>query len=168
MATTVSPDLNFSKRKASTAGLSSAGSRPVKRRASKACCCCRARKVRCDVVESGSPCTNCRLDQVECVVTESKRRKYACPIQQKEKVTLLNANVNVLRKSRAEQDNSINVNNSDNDTDLVDGFLMHDENGSLCDAPTHGLPALSPPATSRQGQQHMPHVLGSYFCLFSL
>lgn len=49
--------------------------RPVKRRASRACCCCRARKVRCDVVEHGSPCTNCRLDQVECVVTESKRRR---------------------------------------------------------------------------------------------
>ncbi|RAL07465.1 putative C6 transcription factor (Ctf1B) [Aspergillus homomorphus CBS 101889] len=63
-----------SKRKASTAGLP-ANSRPVKRRASKACCCCRARKVRCDVVENGSPCTNCRLDQVECIVTESKRRK---------------------------------------------------------------------------------------------
>lgn len=62
------------KRKASTAGLN-VNSRPVKRRASKACCCCRARKVRCDVVENGSPCTNCRLDQVECVVTESKRRK---------------------------------------------------------------------------------------------
>ncbi|RAH85869.1 hypothetical protein BO86DRAFT_167638 [Aspergillus japonicus CBS 114.51] len=64
-----------SKRKASTAGLP-ANSRPVKRRASKACCCCRARKVRCDVVENGSPCTNCRLDQVECIVTESKRRKF--------------------------------------------------------------------------------------------
>lgn len=62
------------KRKASAAGLP-INSRPVKRRASKACCCCRARKVRCDVVESGSPCTNCRLDQVECIVTESKRRR---------------------------------------------------------------------------------------------
>lgn len=67
-------DTESGKRKASTAGLSG-HSRPVKRRASKACCCCRARKVRCDVVENGSPCTNCRLDQVECVVTESKRRK---------------------------------------------------------------------------------------------
>lgn len=63
------------KRKASAAGLG-APNRPVKRRASKACCCCRARKVRCDVVENGSPCTNCRLDQVECIVTESKRRKF--------------------------------------------------------------------------------------------
>ena len=62
------------KRKASTAGLA-VNARPVKRRASKACCCCRSRKVRCDVVENGSPCTNCRLDQVECIVTESKRRR---------------------------------------------------------------------------------------------
>jgi hypothetical protein len=67
-------DSESGKRKASNAGLSG-HNRPVKRRASKACCCCRARKVRCDVVENGSPCTNCRLDQVECVVTESKRRK---------------------------------------------------------------------------------------------
>ncbi|KAJ5951802.1 uncharacterized protein N7479_010215 [Penicillium vulpinum] len=67
-------DTESGKRKASTAGISG-HNRPVKRRASKACCCCRARKVRCDVVENGSPCTNCRLDQVECVVTESKRRK---------------------------------------------------------------------------------------------
>ncbi|ETI22619.1 hypothetical protein G647_06695 [Cladophialophora carrionii CBS 160.54] len=62
------------KRKSSAAGLS-AGGRTVKRRASKACHCCRGRKVRCDVVESGIPCTNCRLDEVECVVTEGKRRR---------------------------------------------------------------------------------------------
>ncbi|CUS08759.1 unnamed protein product [Tuber aestivum] len=49
--------------------------RPVKRRASKACQCCRARKVRCNVVEHGAPCTNCRLDEVECIITESRRRK---------------------------------------------------------------------------------------------
>lgn len=65
----------FNKRKASKAGLSATTGRPVKRRASRACCCCRARKVRCDVVEHGSPCTNCRLDQVECIVSESRRRK---------------------------------------------------------------------------------------------
>ncbi|KAH0837077.1 hypothetical protein FOPE_04858 [Fonsecaea pedrosoi] len=62
------------KRKSSTAGLATGG-RTVKRRASKACHCCRGRKVRCDVVESGIPCTNCRLDEVECVVTEGKRRR---------------------------------------------------------------------------------------------
>lgn len=53
--------------------------RAVKRRASKACQSCRARKVRCNVVEHGAPCTNCRLDEVECVVTESKRKRYARP-----------------------------------------------------------------------------------------
>ena len=78
------------KRKQSAAGLTSGG-RAVKRRASKACQCCRSRKgknlriqvrehhsrwtVRCDVVESGVPCTNCRLDEVDCCVSDSKRRK---------------------------------------------------------------------------------------------
>lgn len=62
------------KRTSSTAGLPG-NTRPVKRRASKACHCCRSRKVRCDVVESGIPCTNCRLDEVDCQVTEGKRRK---------------------------------------------------------------------------------------------
>lgn len=67
------------KRTASDAGLKPNGMRPpksVKRRASKACQCCRARKVRCNVVEHGAPCTNCRLDEVECIVSESKRKKY--------------------------------------------------------------------------------------------
>ena len=66
------------KRKAIDAGLPGAGVRPhksVKRRASKACQCCRARKVRCNVVEQ-TPCTNCRLDEVECIVSESKRKKF--------------------------------------------------------------------------------------------
>ncbi|KAI4728256.1 hypothetical protein E4T49_03912 [Aureobasidium sp. EXF-10728] len=66
-----------SKRKASDAGLPATGTRihkSVKRRASKACQSCRARKVRCNVVEQ-SPCTNCRLDEVECIVSESKRKK---------------------------------------------------------------------------------------------
>jgi NAD-dependent SIR2 family protein deacetylase len=67
------------KRTASDAGLKPDGTRPtksVKRRAAKACQCCRNRKVRCNVVEHGAPCTNCRLDEVECIVSESKRKKY--------------------------------------------------------------------------------------------
>ncbi|KAF3922715.1 hypothetical protein ABW21_db0205706 [Orbilia brochopaga] len=64
------------KRPAPVAGLNANG-RPIKRRASKACQCCRARKVRCNVVEHGAPCTNCRLDNVDCVITESKRRSNA-------------------------------------------------------------------------------------------
>ncbi|KAL2023887.1 hypothetical protein VTK56DRAFT_664 [Thermocarpiscus australiensis] len=46
----------------------------TKRRAARACSSCRARKVRCDVVEH-SPCGNCRWDNVECIVEESRRRK---------------------------------------------------------------------------------------------
>ena len=66
------------KRTASIAGLDNTNTpatRPVKRRASKACQCCRARKVRCNVTEHGAPCTNCRLDEVECIVSESRRKK---------------------------------------------------------------------------------------------
>ncbi|KAG2005368.1 hypothetical protein GB937_008785 [Aspergillus fischeri] len=126
-----------SKRKASTAGLS-ANSRPVKRRASKACCCCRARKVRCDVVENGSPCTNCRLDQVECVVTESKRRK----------------------KSRVEVENGTRQPSQS----PADGL---DDAGSFLRrlSESHGLNAdIAPESPSQQSVDldqghHMPHLL---------
>lgn len=123
------------KRKASTAGISSVTARPVKRRASKACCCCRARKVRCDVVENGSPCTNCRLDQVECVVTESKRRK----------------------KSRVETENPSLVSDSPPDASEDSGnYLRRFSESRLSDA----VPA-SPSQQSLdldQGQ-HMPHLI---------
>ncbi|KAH1878096.1 hypothetical protein KXX01_005105 [Aspergillus fumigatus] len=126
-----------SKRKASAAGLS-ANSRPVKRRASKACCCCRARKVRCDVVENGSPCTNCRLDQVECVVTESKRRK----------------------KSRIEVENGTRQPSQS----PADGL---DDAGSFLRrlSESHGLNAdIAPESPSQQSVDldqghHMPHLL---------
>ncbi|KAJ9291913.1 transcriptional regulator family: Fungal Specific TF [Paecilomyces variotii] len=136
---TVTETESQTKRKASTAGLSGAP-RPVKRRASKACCCCRARKVRCDVVENGSPCTNCRLDQVECVVTESKRRK----------------------KSRGDTETNINSHQaSDSPADTSEDnsvfrkrMLSHD--------PLSEISAVSPSQASidlEQGQQHMPHLL---------
>lgn len=41
----------------------------TKRRAARACVSCRARKVRCDVVE-GAPCGNCRWDNVEVRATQ--------------------------------------------------------------------------------------------------
>jgi hypothetical protein len=64
------------KRKATQAGIDGHPTgRSVKRRASKACQCCRARKVRCNVTEHGAPCTNCRLDEVDCIVSESRRKK---------------------------------------------------------------------------------------------
>lgn len=41
----------------------------MRKRAAKACLSCRARKVRCDVSQRGSPCMNCYLDGETCVVT---------------------------------------------------------------------------------------------------
>jgi hypothetical protein len=73
-------DFQPPKRKANQAGLDgNPTGRSVKRRASKACQCCRARKVRCNVTEHGAPCTNCRLDEVDCIVSESRRKKLVCP-----------------------------------------------------------------------------------------
>lgn len=46
-----------------------------KRRASKACSCCRTRKIRCDVLERGLPCTKCRADGFECLVQARKKRR---------------------------------------------------------------------------------------------
>ncbi|KAI1491075.1 transcription factor CTF1 [Biscogniauxia mediterranea] len=69
----LSPSPNPKKRPAS--GTEPNGPAKVtKRRAARACVSCRARKVRCDVVE-GAPCGNCRWDNVECIVQESRRRK---------------------------------------------------------------------------------------------
>ncbi|KAJ5286876.1 hypothetical protein N7478_002562 [Penicillium angulare] len=117
------------KRKASTAGLA-AHNRPVKRRASKACCCCRARKVRCDVVENGSPCTNCRLDQVECIVTESKRRK----------------------KSRVETENN---NYADSPGEVSEENPLHGIHGFGDIPPT----SPSQASVDVDHGQHMPHLL---------
>ena len=49
--------------------------RPNRRKSSRACRCCRDRKVRCDVVIRGHPCTNCVLDGRECYVPEIDRRR---------------------------------------------------------------------------------------------
>ncbi|KAK7432731.1 Cutinase transcription factor 1 beta [Neonectria magnoliae] len=62
------------KKRASPSDDSEQPQKVTKRRAARACVSCRARKVRCDVVE-GAPCGNCRWDNVECVVQESRRRK---------------------------------------------------------------------------------------------
>ncbi|KJZ74230.1 Cutinase transcription factor 1 beta [Hirsutella minnesotensis 3608] len=67
--------LNGTKRAAATGdGPDAPPHKVTKRRAARACVSCRARKVRCDVVE-GAPCGNCRWDNVECIVQESRRRK---------------------------------------------------------------------------------------------
>ncbi|KAH0495933.1 hypothetical protein TgHK011_009458 [Trichoderma gracile] len=46
-----------------------------KKRASKACSCCRTRKIRCDVLKTGVPCTKCQLDGFDCVVQARKKRR---------------------------------------------------------------------------------------------
>ncbi|KAK2002678.1 fungal-specific transcription factor domain-containing protein [Colletotrichum falcatum] len=72
-----SSDQEQSKKRSSESADLKDGAPPAKvtkRRAARACVSCRARKVRCDVVE-GAPCGNCRWDNVECVVQESRRRK---------------------------------------------------------------------------------------------
>lgn len=48
-----------------------------KQRARYACLVCRSRKVRCDVMVTGTPCTNCKLDamEYECAVQRRKGRK---------------------------------------------------------------------------------------------
>ncbi|GKT40901.1 cutinase transcription factor 1 beta [Colletotrichum spaethianum] len=72
---TLSDQEQGKKRSSSTADLKDDAppAKVTKRRAARACVSCRARKVRCDVVE-GAPCGNCRWDNVECVVQESRRR----------------------------------------------------------------------------------------------
>ena len=51
--------------------------RPIRTRASQACQQCRLRKVKCGLVETGSPCHNCRFDNIECTTALSKRsRRY--------------------------------------------------------------------------------------------
>ncbi|KAM0247632.1 hypothetical protein ACHAQJ_009772 [Trichoderma viride] len=46
-----------------------------KKRASKACSCCRTRKIRCDVLKTGVPCTKCQLDGFDCLVQARKKRR---------------------------------------------------------------------------------------------
>lgn len=55
--------------------ISDAPSQPLqkKRRAPKACCYFRMRKIRCNVVEHGPPCVNCRMDRIECNLTPTAR-----------------------------------------------------------------------------------------------
>ncbi|KAL2257206.1 hypothetical protein VTK26DRAFT_512 [Humicola hyalothermophila] len=71
------PTSSPKKRTQTTSNTTSEG-KVTKRRAARACASCRARKVRCDVVE-GVPCNNCRWDSVECIVQESRRRKKHLP-----------------------------------------------------------------------------------------
>lgn len=134
------------KRKSTAAGLSAGSTRPVKRRASKACQCCRSRKVRCDVVESGIPCTNCRLDEVECCVTEGKRRKRSC------------IETDILQGSPVES--------VEEREDLPTFPIFDDIDGlqdlSLPSKQSNGSPR-SENATEPESSQHKPHMLCEFY-----
>lgn len=77
------PPSSSSKKRSSNTSLDANGNpKPVKRRATKACAACRARKVRCDVMQryhitadGEVTCSNCTMDGIKCVIGESKRRK---------------------------------------------------------------------------------------------
>jgi hypothetical protein len=146
MASTVSAAFAQSnaKRKALAAGLPASG-RTVKRRASRACHCCRSRKVRCDVVESGTPCTNCRLDEVECMVSVSKRRKRP------------RADGDVSRQSPASSNDS---------SEELQGFTVYEETGVQTIPATLDEFLATRPSGSLDFEMdhHVPHML----CMSSL
>ena len=132
------------KRKALAAGLPASG-RTVKRRASRACHCCRSRKVRCDVVESGTPCTNCRLDEVECMVSDSKRRK----------------------RPRADGEVSNQSPGSSNDSsEELQGFNTYDDTGvqNIPATLDEFLAAGSSGPLDFEMDHHVPHMLCIAFC----
>ena len=121
---------------------SAASGRTVKRRAPRACHCCRARKVRCDVVESGTPCTNCRLDEVECVVSDSKRKKRP-------------------RAAAADVDHPRQSPASSHDSEEFRAFASYEDMG-VEDMPSalDDLLAADPPGSlAFESIQHVPHML---------
>ncbi|KAI9772833.1 MAG: hypothetical protein M1840_008715 [Geoglossum simile] len=138
------------KRNSSAAGFTNGSSsnnsnRPVKRRASKACQCCRARKVRCNVVEHGAPCTNCRLDEVECIVTESKRRKK-----------FWGAKLDALRTSP--QENNADAAKSVNG-DISHGHSHEDQQLGLSPVSTSRLSLDGGISDREHEEQHVPHLV---------
>src|ERR1700733_11369969 len=79
----VSTYSSSNRHKASQAGLEDdQSSKPVRRRAAKACTACRVKKVRCDVMQrchvtavGEVTCSNCMMDGIKCLIRESKYRK---------------------------------------------------------------------------------------------
>ncbi|RYP76216.1 hypothetical protein DL770_007258 [Monosporascus sp. CRB-9-2] len=127
-----------SKKRSASTSEPSGITKVTKRRAARACVSCRARKVRCDVVE-GAPCGNCRWDNVECIVQESRRRKKnlfdsslssntasrsaeAHPIQLKAKTSApVNITAAPLRRPSEVSQFSENSNDGNSQTGLPDG-----------------------------------------------
>ncbi|KAF2199870.1 hypothetical protein GQ43DRAFT_433009 [Delitschia confertaspora ATCC 74209] len=148
------PEPQAPKRKASQAGIDgNTTGRSVKRRASKACQCCRARKVRCNVTEHGAPCTNCRLDEVECIVSESRRKKKWSKDDE-------HSNSSVDRNNCSSYPANLNVNRKLASRDTLDGLqnlavpslhsshdteLRHDEHVPHSIYQSHGRGLVNPP-----------------------
>ncbi|RYP85408.1 hypothetical protein DL769_000961 [Monosporascus sp. CRB-8-3] len=127
-----------SKKRSASTSEPSGTTKVTKRRAARACVSCRARKVRCDVVE-GAPCGNCRWDNVECIVQESRRRKKnlldsnlssntapqsseAHPVQLKAKTSApVNITAAPLRRPSEVSQFSNNSNDGNGQTGLPDG-----------------------------------------------
>lgn len=139
-----SPPPNGTKRKQDAAGLRA--NKAVKRRASKACQSCRARKVRCNVVEQ-IPCTNCRLDEVECLVSESKRKKLVISQNQQR------ASANSCRKWKPEEEHDHSLHEvSQLDSPTYDPFGHMSTDGH-----SHGHGSISFPQSG--APEHRPHTL---------
>ena len=150
------------KRKLSTKDAQENQSRPTKRRASKACACCRARKVRCNVVENGVPCTNCRLDGVECVLMESRRRRSAkyCSItraKDTDEYRRPQASVNAATDAAAEatekdKEESL-IQQEDDESSSVNDHLFGVELG-------HSIsPQEDAPTSLHRSDTHIPHLI---------
>ncbi|RYP08009.1 hypothetical protein DL764_002155 [Monosporascus ibericus] len=130
-----------SKKRSASTSEPSGITKVTKRRAARACVSCRARKVRCDVVE-GAPCGNCRWDNVECIVQESRRRKKnlfdsslssntaprsaeAHPIQLKAKASApVNITAAPLRRPSEVSQFSENSNDGNGQTGVPDGGCL--------------------------------------------
>ncbi|KAB5575879.1 cutinase transcription factor 1 [Coniochaeta sp. 2T2.1] len=126
------------------------GPKITKRRAARACVSCRARKVRCDVVE-GAPCGNCRWDNVECVVQESRRRKknlYTAPLAAGHV-----SGTEALRASTSS--NPVNITSADLRKASTVSHMSGIENAALNPAPMPTLDSLDGvPLAS-----HVPHLI---------
>lgn len=97
----------------------------IKRRSSRACCSCRARKVRCDITVHGRPCTNCRLDCVDCVLLVSRRgpkprKKVEAPPQDTSTDTSANTGTN----ADGDGNGNGNVNRDSNGDATVDDACL--------------------------------------------
>ncbi|KAL8418278.1 hypothetical protein RB594_001766 [Gaeumannomyces avenae] len=150
------------KRKESTSTVAGDSGEPAakitKRRAARACVSCRARKVRCDVVE-GAPCGNCRWDNVECIVQESRRRKKNIFAASSSGGAALATSAEALR-AKTPAANPINITSADLRRPSEEGVAISTSIGSGNDA-QNGTAAAATllDHTPVDGHGHVPHLI---------